>query len=405
MTRARGKSPKGPKFKKISRDVPKGKAQWKRKYKTKLSTAMRKHRRRAKGKKRSGAPAFSAAVLRGLARFNPVTAEQWAARFRQSTGYGPYKRKRTKRGKVSRRRRGPRPMTPKWRRSVARGVKRKGTRRYASAVTKAGLPLKYQQKLIDSMMRGLKSKAMNPRRRRRGTKRRRRSMKRYPIIPASRARALMMNMRPYKKRRRKTKRRRYSRRRNPVGASLQAMFTGPALTNAAYITGGVAVGAVVPNVVSRYIMKGESSPFIEAGIGIAGSIVAGLGVAMATKDDTKGALVAAGGLAGAIGNFLAQKLNQAMGFSGFGQAAEDALKAAVETEMERAGLTGMGQFLLPSEAEDVPAPGSAGFGQFLTEPELQTDVAQTEGLGQGTATPDLEETGSAAFAGIDGSVF
>lgn len=228
-------------------------------------------------------------------------------------------------------------------------------------------------------------------------------MKRYPIMSAKRARALMLNMRP-RKRRKKAKRRRYSRRRNPVVASVKQMFSGPALTNAAYVTGGVAVGAIVPNIVSRY-WTGEKSPAVEAIIGVAGTIAAGLGVVYATKDEMKGSLVVAGGIAGALGNFLAAKLNQVMGFSGFGQAAEDALKAAVETEMERAGLTGMGQFLLPSEAEDLPAQGTSGFGQFLTEPELQTDVAQTEGLGQGTATPDLVDDGSAAFAGIDGSVF
>ena len=229
-------------------------------------------------------------------------------------------------------------------------------------------------------------------------------MKRYPIMRASQARALMKNMRP-RKRRKKAKRRRYSRRSNPVAASLAAMYSRSALENAAFITGGVAVGAVIPNLVTRYVWKGEKSPFMDMGIGILGSIVAGLGVAMGTKDDTKGALVAAGGIAGALGAMIASQLNKALGFSGFGQAAEDALQAAVETEMERAGLTGMGQFLLPSEAEELPSGGAAGMGQFLTEPELETDVATTEGLGQGTATADMMDDGTAAFAGIDGSVF
>jgi hypothetical protein len=182
------------------------------------------------------------------------------------------------------------------------------------------------------------------------------------------------------------------------------MFQTSALTQGAYIMGGVVVGGVMPNLATRYIWKGAEKPaWVEAAAGIIGSLAAGLGVSALTKDQSKGILTAMGGLAGVVGNMLIGTVNKALGFSGFGQAAEDALKAAVETEMERAGLTGMGQFLLPSEAEQ--APGASGLGQFLTEPELQTDVAQTEGFGQGTATPDLEETGSAAFAGIDGSVF
>ena len=89
-----------------------------------------------------------------------------------------------------------------------------------------------------------------------------------------------------------------------------------------------------------------------------------------------------------------------LGFAGLGQAASDALKSAVEAEMQRAGLTGgVGQFMLPSQASDLP--GTDSMGQFLTEPELQTSIVQTEGFGQA----DLDAGGSAAFAGIDGSVF
>jgi len=60
----------------------------------------------------------------------------------------------------------------------------------------------------------------------------------------------------------------------------------------------------------------------------------------------------------------------------------------------------MGQFMLPGDIQSDA--GTAGMGQFLTEPDMQTDIAQTEGL----AAMDLDASGSNAFAGnFDGSVF
>lgn len=226
-------------------------------------------------------------------------------------------------------------------------------------------------------------------------------MRSYPMIRAKNARGLMLNLTP-RKRRKSKKRRSYRRRmRNPVADSLKSMVSQPALMKYLYVTSGLAVGGVFPSLVSRYIWGGEKSMATEAALGVVGSALAGLGVASITKDDRNGVLVAAGGIAGVIGNFVIGQLNKALGFSGFGQAAEDALKQAVEAEMQRAGLTGMGQFLLPSTAEELPM---SGMGQFLTEPDLQSDVAQTEGLGM-IGREDLTDTGSAAFAGIDGSVF
>lgn len=389
VKKARGKYPKKPKFKKISSDPRKGYSQWKRKTKRKSTAAMKAHRRTRKS---AGAKRFATRTMRGMAAWNPITAEQYIGRYVRGTGFRPHYRK------------GPAPMTPAWKRKTAAGVKRKGARRYASKISNTEkLALKYQQKTIEGLMRGLRKK--NPVKSRRGRKARRGSkMKKYSIMKASRARSLMLNIRPKrrKSKRRKTSRRTY-RRRNPVGASFKAMVSKSALESAAYVAGGVAVGAIVPNIVTKYLFKGEAkAPWVEALIGVGGSLAAGIGVSLGMKNDAKGALVLAGGIAGAVGNLIANQLNQVLGFSGFGGSAEDALRSAVETEMERAGLTGMdmGQFLLPGEAESVP--GASGLGQFLTEAAMQTDVAQTEGLGQ---SMDLEETGSAAFAGIDGSVF
>lgn len=399
MERAGRKPKRGPRFKKISAVAVTGQKQWKGRYKRKIRGAMRKHVRVHKGR---GARSFARRVTRGVARstiVNPVGYEMWHRRFMQSTGFAPYK-KRTKTGRRSRRRRGPKPGTRAWGRAVVRGVKRRPAS-YGRGVSKAGLPEKWRKGIIGAMKEAFPRLKANPRR---GTKRRR-SMRRrrYPIVRAAQMRGLMLNLRPRKRSRRKS-RRRYSRRRrmlNPVMDSLKSMVTQPSLMTYAYVSGGFAAGAILPKLLAKYILKGEKSAMVEAAIGIASSAAAGLGVAMATKNDQNGVLVAAGGLAGVVGNFIVGQLNKALGFSGLGQAAEDALKAAVEQEMARAGLTGgVGQFLMPSQAEEL---GTSGMGQFLTEPELQMDVAQTEGLGQ---SMDLEATGSAAFAGsFDGSVF
>lgn len=401
MTRA-GRTPKrAPRFRKISSDTRTGRKQWKRRYTRGIGGAMLRHGRMRHG----GARSFSRAVRRGVRRspklmaLNPMTYETWVSRFRRGTGYTPYARKLTpKRRRVSRRRRGPRPMTRSWRRKVVRGLR--SPERWTRGVSRPGAAERWYAGLVSAMGPARRRRAANPVRRRR---RRRMRRRRYPILPAATARRLALGLNPRRKRRSRRSRRtgRFMRRRNPVASSLKAMVGQDALMKYLYVTGGVAVGAVIPGIVSRYIWKGEKSPMVEALIGVGGSLAAGLGVSMATKNDMNGILVAAGGLAGVVGNLIAGQLQKALGFSGFGASAENALKAAVEKEMERAGLkgSGVGQFLLPGEAEDMP--GSGVMGQFLTEPELQESIAQTSGFGQA----DLDDSGTNAFAGIDGSVF
>jgi len=323
----------------------------------------------------------------------------WRSRFIRGTGYAPYKA-HTPTGRKSRRRRGARPGTRRWGKSVVRGVRRRGAGAWARGVAKAGLPDRWKSGIIGAMKEAF-PRLKNPRHRKSTSKRGRRTMKKYPIIRAAHARSLMMNLVGRGKRRHK-KARSYGHRRmrNPVGSSLKALATKPSISKYLYVTGGVVAGSVLPSVISKYAWKGVKSQITEVLLGVGSSIHAGIGVAMATKDDEKGVLVAAGGLAAALGSFIVSKLDKMLGFSGLGQAAEDALKSAVEMEMKRAGLTGVGQFMLPSEAESLP--GAQGIGQFLTEPEMQTDIVQTEGFGQAM---DLDDNGSNAFAGIDGSVF
>lgn len=396
MTAYLGKTPRGPKFKKIS---SKGTSQWKSKTKRALRSTMRKH-----AKKSPRAKSFAAAVQRGIRmskELNPMSPETWARRFALATGYAPY-RKRTKTGRKTKRRRGPTPGTAAWAKKVVKGVKGGGRSKYHRRTSTQKSAKKYEKGLIAAMKREFPSlkRAMNPRKRRKSKRRKGRRMNRYPMISA---RALV----PYKKQKKSKRRRnkgtyRRNRMKNPVADSLRSMISTEALTKYAYATGGVAVGGVFPALVSRFIWKGaQRSQMTESLVGLGGTILAGITVNYATKDQQKGMLVVAGGLAGVVGNILVNQLSKVMGISGFGQSAEDALKMAVEQEMERAGLSGggMGQFLVPGEAEQVE-----GLGQFLTEPEMESAVATTQGMGD-IAREDLVDSGSAAFAGIDGSMF
>lgn len=392
-----GRKPKAssPKFKRISSDPRLGQLQWKGRYKRRLKSRMRAHAKRG-----GGARTYAKAVIRGLAastKVNPVTYDMWLNRYVRSTGFRPF-RKTTRTGRKSRRHYGPKPMRRGWAQAIVRGVKRKGTSRYARGISKVGLPEKWEKGLIGAMKSAFPKLAANPKKRK-SRKGRRSSMKRYPLVRTGGVRGLMLNLVGTKKRRKgKKSRRSYSRRRlmNPVADSLKMMVTKPSLMTYAYVSGGLAVGGVIPSIVSRYLWKSDKSPMTEAAIGIVGSALAGLATAMATKNDQNGVLVAAGGLAGVVGNFLIGQLNKALGFSGLGQSAEDALKAAVESEMQRAGLTGMGQFMLPGDVQSDS--GASGMGQFLTEPDMQADVAGLSG--------DLDASGSNAFAGnFDGSVF
>jgi hypothetical protein len=285
-------------------------------------------------------------------------------------------------------------MTKGWKRSVRSGVKRVGAGKWGDSVASAASAQKWQGNLLKAMKNAFSGLT---RKRRKARKGRRRNMVRYPMIRRSMGSGLVLAL-PKRSRRRKStrSRSRHRRMRNPVAASLKALATQPSLMKYAYVTGGVVAGGVLPSLVSRYLWKGDKSAMTEAALGVVSSALAGLGVAVATKNDENGVLVAAGGLAAVVGNFVISKLNGMLGFSGLGQAASDALKSAVDAEMARAGLTGgVGQFMLPSDAQDVS--GMDGMGQFLSEPEL----TQTEGLGQA----DLDASGSGAFAGIDGSVF
>jgi hypothetical protein len=216
----------------------------------------------------------------------------------------------------------------------------------------------------------------------------------------------MMNM--VRRSKRRTKRRYTRRRRNPVGTTLSAMYATPALKKYLYVTGGVAAGAVAPSLIRKGLAKLNIvlPAWSDSLLGVAGAALAGLGTVMVTKDESKGVLVAAGGVAGVLaGMLLRQIMPEAAAVAGLGQSAEDALNAAVERELAKAGLSGnMGQFLTTGQAQALPSPD---MGQFLTEPELQMDVSETGGaVTAGLSQDDLVEAGgSSSFDGIDGSLF
>jgi len=248
-------------------------------------------------------------------------------------------------------------------------------------------------------------RAANPRRRRR--KRRRNAgmaRYRYPMVRSAAARRMML--RAMRKPRRN--RRRRNRRRNPMQS-----YLAPALPTYGYVLGGAVAGGVVPSLVVGLARKagvdlGGYGTAVDAAMGIALSIGSGMLVGK-YKGDDKGVLVAAGGIGTVVGKLIIKALANAMPemipMSGLGADADEMLREAVDVELRRAGLSGMGQFLMPGEAEETPDVGPMeGFGQFLTSPEMHEAVGESvSGFGAADiAREDLTEGGSAAF---DGSVF
>ena len=193
---------------------------------------------------------------------------------------------------------------------------------------------------------------------------------------------------------------------SPVVGTIKAWVSETALSDYAYITGGFVIGGVLPRLLTSALSKaGVAVPYggmiPDMLIGVGASIAAGTGTALVTKDTSKGIKVAAGGLAGVVGGAIIRYLEGALpSVAGLGQNAESAIRAAVDEELRRAGLSGgMGEYLTAEMVEDAPeVAGDGGVGQFLTS-EAVEEAPEVSGLDQ-----DITE-GAAAFDGFEGDNF
>lgn len=399
MFKKLGRVPKGPVFKRTKTEKS-----YRRKYRVGLARGLSRSVRRARGSAKVARRSFRSKVLRGVRAVpmlmtNPFSTERWMRRSYAATGFRPRVRRSM-------------PGSSKWWSSVGRGVRRKGSGAYARGV--AGSAAKWQKGILSAVRRevrgALAKRAANPIRRRRKSKmakrrlarisrkRSRRSARRssrhsYPLALLG-AGALV----------RPTRRKRSRRMRNPIQDNVKALIAKDAVGKYAYVVGGATAGGLLPGLLIGGLKKlglfgTGTTAGIEAGVGVLASAIAGVVVGAVTKSDEKGVLVAAGGLGGVLGALLVGWLKPTLGLSGLGADAENALQSAVSREMAKMGISGsVGQFLLPGEAEG----GTSGLGQFLTQPDMERDVASTSGLG---IAEDLSSDGSNAFGDFDGSVF
>jgi hypothetical protein len=369
-------------------------SQWRSRYRKRTATKAKwKVKPRSKSRRRGASPArsrFRKAVRRGVlksTKLNPFTPEQWARKYARKTGYYP----RIKRGRAA-------PGTKRWLRRTKRGIQQKSKAWYQGALAAAERQLRATGKRRAANPYGYRRKKSRRKKRRRNAV----AKYRYPMVRSAAARRMMKAaMRP--------KRRRRRRRRNPLDS-----YLGAALPTYGYVLGGAVAGGVLPSAAVALARKagldlGGYGTVVDAGLGVALSIGAGMLVGK-YKGDSKGVLVAAGGIGTVIGKLLIKAVGAALpeeyAMAGLGQDADAMLREAVDVELRKAGLSGgMGQFLMPRDAEEVPDVGPMdGMGQFLTSPEMHEAIGegQISGLGEDIGRGDLTDDGTAAF---DGSVF
>jgi hypothetical protein len=277
-----------------------------------------------------------------------------------------------------------------FRESVLKGVGKVSTRPKRKKRRKAKKRVVRKKRAVAKRRRSPARKAANPRRKRRRTRRRRNVGSVMNMLPA---------MRRYRRPRRRGVARYNSR--NPVTATVKQMLSGKAMSDYAYITGGFVAGAILPRFINKALAKvGIAVPggmVADMLLGIGTSVAAGTATAIVTKDVNKGKKVTAGGLAGVIGAALVRYIDMALPMSGLGQTAEVAIRSAVDEELRRAGLKGLGQFITTSEVAESPEV-SGTVGQFLTTAEVEY-APEVSGLDQ-----DITE-GAQAFDGFEGDNF
>ena len=302
------------------------------------------------------------------------------------------------------------PTTKAWRRKweSATGKKIRKAKKPSQSLRsyKAGMEKAFSTSRMPSfrasVLRGVGKVSTRPKKRRKARRKTRAVAKRRP---ARRKKAAMNPMRRYRRKSRRRGTARLGVRRNPqtITRAVKAMIGKPAVSGYAYGIGGFIAGAVLPRVISNALAKaGIALPggvIGEALLGVGASVGAGALTAVVTKDTNAGIKVTAGGLAGVVGAMIVRKLDTVLpaGISGLGQNAETAIRGAVDEELRRAGLKGLGQFITTQEVEASPEVSGA-IGQFLTPTEVEY-APEVSGLDQ-----DITE-GAAAFDGFEGDNF
>jgi len=176
----------------------------------------------------------------------------------------------------------------------------------------------------------------------------------------------------------------------PIMGTLASLVTTDAFKNYGLVGAGFVAGGVIPSAIAKLLVKYkvmDVGPGVALGtvLGIAASLGAGVATGAMTGDAEKAQKVAAGGVAGVVGNLVLGYLMPALGLtglSGLGQDAEAIVERAVEEEL-RKELRGM---------------GSGSMGEFVTE-----EVVEKE-LGQFLTTPEIEEAPTVADLGTEAEV-
>ena len=234
---------------------------------------------------------------------------------------------------------------------------------------------------------------------RRKAKRRKTVKRKNPVRRSRRRKTSRRRKNPVKRYRRKTSRRRSSRRRrNPAKfvSILKSLTTKSSLKQYGWVTLGVTAGAIAPNLIAKGVNKlvpsvNLDTPIMRAGVGIVGSLLAGAVAVMVTKSKDKGAMVAAGGIAGVVGAMAISQINMYLpgvaGMSGLG-ATDAAVRQVVEREIRRElGVSGgVGDYVTQESLQGVGdyattsmvtnAPTAAGLGL-----ETADDVAEADTFG------------------------
>jgi len=231
---------------------------------------------------------------------------------------------------------------------------------------------------------------------RRKAKRRKTVKRKNPVRRSRRRKTSRRRKNPVKRYRRKTSRRRSSRRRNPAKfvSILKSLTTKSSLKQYGWVTLGVTPGAIAPNLIAKGLNKlvpsvNLDTPVMRAGVGIFGSILAGAFAVMVTKSRDKGAMVAAGGIAGVVGAMAINQINMYLpgvaGMGGLG-ATDAAVRQVVEREIRRElgvsggvgdyvtqeSLQGVGDYATASMVADAPT--AAGLGLETAEDIVEADT-------------------------------
>lgn len=231
-------------------------------------------------------------------------------------------------------------------------------------------------------------------------RRRRRSRRRNAITPRRRRRT-------YRRRNpmRRSTRRTY-RRRNPftlagIKATTMDLVSTSSLKDYGAMASGFLVGAILPRTVRTQVFDrlGLSDKLPPAATeiltGAVTATLAGIVTQMVTKDKRRSVQVAGGALVGAVGALLLDVVSKYLpgGMQGFGAAdmsAERAVRNAIQTEMSKSSMSGMGDFLTQDMVEDDLS--MQGMGDFVTS-SMVDDAGTVSGLPFGAeADMDIGES-------------